>query len=82
MCTTATLEVAGTKSPVFEMHGETRGWSATLQPGERATLTVSFDPNAHGPEGLGRAVRFVEIFSNARDNPVGRAQITANVVER
>ncbi len=82
MCTTATLEVAGVKSPVFEMHAEQRGWSATLQPGERAKLTVIFDPNAHGREGLGHIVRIVEIFSDARDNPVGRAQITANVVER
>ena len=82
MCTTATLEVAGKRSPVFDMHTEHRGWSATVQPGERGTLAVSFDPNAHGPEGLGRAVRWVEIFSNDKANPVRRARITANVVER
>jgi len=82
MCTTATLEVAGTRSPVFDMHTEHRGWSATLEPGQRAILTVFFDPNAHGPEGLGRAVRWVEIFSNDRGKAVRQARITANVVER
>ena len=82
MCTTATLQVAGKRSPVFDMHTEHRGWSATLAPGQRGTLTVFFDPNAHGPEGVGQAARWAEIFSNDRSNPVRRARITANVVER
>jgi len=82
MCTTATLEVAGKKSPVFDMHTEHRGWSATIQPGAGGTLTVFFDPNGHGREGLGRAVRWAEIFVNDRARAVRQARITANVVER
>ena len=62
MCTTAYLEPpSGVKGP-FGMpgHGGPVGRvSETIKPGESRALKVVFDPNAHGPAGVGTIERLV-----------------------
>ncbi|HEY4513999.1 MAG TPA: DUF1573 domain-containing protein [Candidatus Paceibacterota bacterium] len=64
MCTTAYLETpSGAKGP-FGMPGHggaaTR-ISETIKPGESRVVKVVFDPNAHGPAGVGLMERVVMI---------------------
>jgi len=65
-CTTAVLETAHGTSPVFSanLSENAESWSATLAPGEDASLAVTFDPMAHGPEATGEIRRVVSISSN------------------
>ncbi len=81
MCTTATLEVARRRSPLFDMHTEYPGWSEKLAPGKKAKLRISFDPAFHGEKGLGKVVRAVYIFSDDSGFPERIVMIWANVVE-
>ncbi|RMF88076.1 MAG: hypothetical protein D6736_11460 [Nitrospinota bacterium] len=81
MCVSATLEVAGRKSALFEMHKSSLGWQETLAPGQQGKLTVYFDPNFHGREGLGRIWREVRIDSNDPQHPVTIIEFFATVVD-
>lgn len=50
-CTHAALVVDGRTGPWFGMRGhgpQPAGWSARLRPGQKATLLVEYDPDAHG----------------------------------
>ncbi len=69
MCTEATLNIAGASEGPFGMlgHGFSRTFERTLQPGEEAELEVAFDPNAHGPSGVGRIERIVTIEGEGRE---------------
>lgn len=63
MCTTAQLILGDVKSPEFGMH--TRSASVfEVPPGETATLEVVFDPDFHGPNGVGEVVRQVVAQTN------------------
>lgn len=67
MCTTASLEVDGKKSPAFGMPGHSSGslfWSAEIKPRQSGVLEIVYDPAAHGPAGLGPFTRVVTISSN------------------
>ena len=83
MCVTARLEVAGRKSPIFEMQMQDsrNGWYESLAAGGSGKLTVDFDPNYHGKEGLGHQKRAVVIVSN--DPRAGRKliELFATVVD-
>lgn len=81
MCTTARLEVAGRKSPLFEMHSSHRGWYETIPPRGEGRLTIYFDPNYHKEEGLGRQERAVLIFSNDLGASPKVIRLYANVVD-
>jgi hypothetical protein len=65
MCTTATLHTVAGESGPFGMSGmpgvPLSPVNATIAPGEDATLSVEFDPAAHGPEGVGVARRIVYV---------------------
>lgn len=60
-CTSAKLKMEDKESPLFGMHTQ-REWSATLEPGKEAQLTVIYDPKVH-PES-GPVSRVVSVFSN------------------
>ena len=60
----ATLEVAGERSPTFEMHSYYPGWSGTLEPGGSGTLRVLFDPGVHDHGPQDRVVQGVVIISD------------------
>ncbi len=68
MCTTAFLVTAEgkTKGP-FGMAG--MGYvppaNETIKPGENRTVRVVYDPNAHGPAGVGRTVRFITLTDDS-----------------
>jgi hypothetical protein len=81
MCVTAALEVAGRWSPLFEMHKNYPGWKETLAPGQEGKLSIYFDPNFHGREGLGRNRREVTVFSSDPERPVAILDFVATVVE-
>ena len=65
MCTTAYLEGAEGELGPFGMpgHGGLAGnrVSETLKPGETRDLKVVFDPNAHGPAGVGAINRSITL---------------------
>jgi len=81
MCVTATLEVAGEKSPLFEMHKNYPGWRQSVAPGQKGKLSIYFDPNAHGREGLGTNRREVSITSSDPGRPVTKIDFFATVVD-
>lgn len=82
MCTTALLETASGPGPTFGAHADQNpvGWSATLQPGEAATLVVTFDPNAHGPDAVGDFMREVTISSDDPLQPQVVVRISMTVI--
>lgn len=68
MCTTAYLETStGEKGP-FGMVGHGRGVpkaDQVIKAGETMDIKVVYDPNAHGPAGVGRIDRFVYLTDSA-----------------
>lgn len=66
MCTEAALVIGDREGPRFGMRGHGQrpvGWSATLKPGEQATLKVYYDPTVHG-DLRGPITRLVRVYSN------------------
>jgi hypothetical protein len=56
-------------------------WSETLQPGEEATLLVTFDPDYHGRDGIGLQQKAIRITASDLRNPLAEIRLTATVVE-
>jgi hypothetical protein len=56
-------------------------WSETLDPGAQATLLVSFDPNYHGPEGIGLQQKAIRITAGDIKKPMAEIRLTATVIE-
>lgn len=83
MCTEASLKVGEKKSPFFGMpgHAGNPGWQAEITPGEEVTLTVKFDPAAHGPEGLGKVDRVTRIWFSQPENSYRDIAFAATVVK-
>lgn len=73
MCTTAFItDAAGKKSRPFGMpgHGGASPFTATVVgPGEAITVEAVYDPNAHGPSGVGLADRLVYLETNSSVEP-------------
>lgn len=63
MCTEATLIRDSGESGPFGMpgHGQVAKANQTLEVGEEAVVRVAFDPNAHGPAGVGLMERSVSL---------------------
>lgn len=68
MCTTAQLTIEGKNSPSFGMHSSS-SWVGEVPPGKEATLTVVFDPDFHGPSGIGAISRLIDIDTNDPTRP-------------
>ena len=66
MCTTAFLEKAGEKRGPFGMpgHGPSAAPRLSVMPGEELNVRVVFDPNAHGPAGVGLMERTVHLVGD------------------
>jgi len=75
MCTTAEI---GDLS--FSMQ-ESSGKTVIIPPGTEKTLTVTFDPLAHGPDGVGRIKREVLLTTNSATTPAVEVMFTAHVVK-
>ncbi len=81
MCTTAQLKTADNSSRRFGMHEK----SVTIfdvPPGETAELVVEFDPDYHGPSGVGSISRSVTMKTNDPDNPELAFRLVGNVVKK
>lgn len=81
-CTRAALVVDGRAGPWFGMRGHgdwPTGWSARLRPGQRATLRVQYDPDAHGIY-RGPIDRVVVIYSNDPRQPQAEVRLTGTQV--
>ena len=61
MCTTATLRTSGGEKGPFGMpgHASIPNLRETVGPGEQFEIEAIFDPNAHGPAGVGPIERVV-----------------------
>lgn len=72
MCTTAFItDGSGKQYGEFGMSGH--GLSSTkieINPGESAVVEAVFDPNAHGPSGVGLAERSIYIETNSASSPM------------
>lgn len=66
MCTVASLIKNGEKFGPFGMpgHGFVPAINESMNPDEEATVEIVFDPNAHGPAGVGRIQRVITIENN------------------
>ena len=73
--------VAERQSPTFDMFNNYPKWSETFKPGEEATLLVSFDPNYHGPDGIGLQQKAIRITEGDLGNPLAEIRLTATVVD-
>lgn len=67
MCTEATLLIGGKVRGPFGMpgHGLFSGFSESVKPGEEAVVRATFDPNAHGPAGIGPIERVIYLENDA-----------------
>jgi hypothetical protein len=65
MCTTAKIKIGQSDYGPFGMlgHGAMKMLDQSLAPGQEAQLEVTFDPNAHGPSGIGVIERTVTLKS-------------------
>tara|TARA_B100000745_G_C20148595_1_gene393826 strand:+ start:1353 stop:1835 length:483 start_codon:yes stop_codon:yes gene_type:complete len=74
-CTSAEIEGVG-----FDMH---KGMNSkvTIEPGETKTLTATYDPLFHGPNGTGKITREVILKTNSVVTPEVRVRFAANVVK-
>lgn len=79
MCTTAQVLIDETKSPFFGMHQKS-SWMGEVAPGKVATLSVVFDPDFHGPQGVGDISRQVTVATNDKSQPTLTFNLTAKVV--
>jgi len=80
MCTSATLLHRGSRIGPFGMvgHGFIPTISRELAPGETAQVEVEFDPNAHGPAGVGYIERIVTVAT--KEGAVLELNISVNVI--
>lgn len=74
MCTKAKLIVDGKESIYAGMQGHGGGLgpinpNLSLNPNQKAELEVEFDPNAHGPQGVGPINRTVTVETNSTSTP-------------
>lgn len=83
MCTVATIGLPnGKQSPEFGMHANPE-WIYSVEPGEDFSISVVFDPMAHGPDAIGPIQRSVYLVSSSVENgnyavksPNGKDSIT------
>lgn len=75
MCTEG--EIGGLQ---FGMH-ESSGSDVIIPAGEEKILTATFDPLAHGPEGVGKVTRELFLKTNSTVTSEIKVTFTANVVK-
>lgn len=79
MCTEAKIKIGSEQYGPFGMlgHGAMKMLNQSLAAGQEAQLEVTFDPNAHGPSGIGIIERTVTLKSDNGD--VANVNIKATV---
>ncbi|MCL4354817.1 DUF1573 domain-containing protein [Patescibacteria group bacterium] len=66
-CTKAHLTINGKDGPDFGMTGIS-SWVGEVNPGQEAKLTVVFDQQFHGPQGVGSVTRYISVETNDSSN--------------
>lgn len=79
-CTKAHLTIGSEASPDFGMDSYS-SWVGELAPGKEAKLSVVFDPNYHGPQGVGPINRFVSLETNDKTNSKLTFTVTGTVIK-
>lgn len=82
MCTTAMItDSAGKTYGAFGMpgHGRTPSTNISVAPSESVAIKAIFDPNAHGPSGVGLAQRSVYLETNSAQSPKLELRFQATV---
>lgn len=71
MCTKAYLKEGTEESERFGMKGMSApsAWKGIVKPGETAEIVMDFDPQFHGPQGIGPISRNVSFETNDPDHP-------------
>ncbi len=64
----------------FGMH-ESSGKTVVVPAGKKKILTTTFDPLAHGPNGVGKIKREVLLKTNSTETPEVRVVFVANVIK-
>lgn len=64
----------------FGMHKST-GKTVVIPAGEEKTLTVTFDPLAHGPNGIGKIKRELMLKTNSTVTPDIKVTFSGNVIK-
>ncbi|MCL5970010.1 MAG: DUF1573 domain-containing protein [Patescibacteria group bacterium] len=80
-CTIARVTIDKEESPNFGMSGVS-SWVGEVAPGKEAKLAVIFDPQYHGPQGVGPINRFVSIETNDKGNSKVTFTLTGTVVKK
>ncbi len=84
MCTTAYItNSSGKKYGGFGMPGHVLSSKTSIEigPGESATIEAVFDPNAHGPSGVGLIQRSIYLETNSAKSPKLEFSFQATVVQ-
>lgn len=79
-CTKAYVTINSIDSPRFGMDSLS-SWIGEVAPGQEAGLVAVFDPNFHGPQGVGPINRFVMIETNDKSNQKITFTLTGTVVK-
>jgi|SRR3989338_7059985 len=80
MCTEAVLKLQDKRLGPYGMpgHGAFPTFKESLAPGQEAEIEIVFDPNAHGPSGVGPIERVVVLEDTSHE--LLNIQIKANVI--
>ncbi len=83
-CTKAYVTINGEVSPEFgmDMGGDVSSYIGKVNPGQKADITVVFDPAYHGPEGVGPINRYVNVDTNDKGQPHLTFTLTGVVIKK
>lgn len=79
-CTKVQVAIGKDKSPYFGMHSVS-SWVGEVLPGDEANIEVIFDPQFHGPSGVGPMSRIISVETNDANNKTIEFTLTGNVVK-
>lgn len=82
-CTKVYFKSASGESPQASMKGMSKPsvWVGVLKPGESGEMVMRFDPNFHGPTGVGKIARSLSFETNDPSQSYVELQMTGEVVK-
>jgi hypothetical protein len=83
MCTNVYIKTNEGKSEQFGMKGMSNpsDWKGIIEPGKTAEVIAVFDPQYHGPQGVGPVSRTVSMETNDPDHPYVEFSFEGNVIK-
>ncbi|HZJ18694.1 MAG TPA: DUF1573 domain-containing protein [Patescibacteria group bacterium] len=83
MCTKVYIKTSSEKSDEFGMKGMSSpsDWKGIIKPGESAEIVAEFDPQYHGPQGVGPISRSVSMETNDPDHPYVEFSFEGDVIK-